>query len=368
MLKMNINRNNYEEFFLLYVDNELSAPEKSVVEIFLENNPDLQEEMIMLQQSIVKPDAVVFENKQSLLKEEAVAEADEKLLLLLDNELNGEEKAAVEKLIANNTPVKAAWDIFQQTKLAADDAVVFEDKQSLYRKEAGRVVALRWWRVSVAAACIGFALLAGITYYINAGKTVASETAVTKPAPIKNNKPPETNQSQQKLPAVGTSVTETVTENESIQKEKIPLEKISVQKEKILPRSLDKNENDAVAGDDKNNQKPSNNLPEPYFEKLNSPASNNNDIATVLPKTQEVNSNEIKDKSNEDAVASVVPTSFTDNSTEDKSQPLLEEENKKGRTKLGGFFKKMKRLLERKTNTTSNGNNIKVANMSFAVQ
>ena len=48
----NINRHNYETFFLLYIDNELSVTEKKTVDEFVDANPDLQEELIMLQQSI----------------------------------------------------------------------------------------------------------------------------------------------------------------------------------------------------------------------------------------------------------------------------------------------------------------------------
>ena len=43
---MNINRDNYEEFFLLYADNELSVQEKNAVEDFVRQHPDLEEELV----------------------------------------------------------------------------------------------------------------------------------------------------------------------------------------------------------------------------------------------------------------------------------------------------------------------------------
>ena len=60
---MNINRNNYEEYFLLYTDNELSEAERKMVDAFVAANPDLQEELLMLQQSVVKPMEVDFPGK-----------------------------------------------------------------------------------------------------------------------------------------------------------------------------------------------------------------------------------------------------------------------------------------------------------------
>ncbi len=52
---MNITRQNYEEWLLLYVDNELSLAERIVVDDFLAANPDLQQELEMLQQSTFQP-------------------------------------------------------------------------------------------------------------------------------------------------------------------------------------------------------------------------------------------------------------------------------------------------------------------------
>jgi hypothetical protein len=64
---MNINRHNYETFFLLYIDHELSVVERKAVDEFVQANPDLEEELVMLQQSILPTDRIVFEDKGSLL-------------------------------------------------------------------------------------------------------------------------------------------------------------------------------------------------------------------------------------------------------------------------------------------------------------
>ena len=45
---MNIDRNNYEEFFLLYVDGELDATQQLAVENFVQQNPDLAVELKMI--------------------------------------------------------------------------------------------------------------------------------------------------------------------------------------------------------------------------------------------------------------------------------------------------------------------------------
>jgi hypothetical protein len=45
---MNINRHNYEEYFILYMDNELDSDDRRMVEAFVLQHPDLKEELDIL--------------------------------------------------------------------------------------------------------------------------------------------------------------------------------------------------------------------------------------------------------------------------------------------------------------------------------
>jgi hypothetical protein len=69
-MAMDINRNNYETFFLNYLDRELSPADRQSVEKFISENADLQKEFLLLQQTILSPTDVIFEPKTSLFREE----------------------------------------------------------------------------------------------------------------------------------------------------------------------------------------------------------------------------------------------------------------------------------------------------------
>src|SRR6185369_10739699 len=152
---MNINRHNYEEFFLLYVDNELSAADRNAVELFVRENADLEEELNMLQQTVFNADAVVFDNKTSLLKEEITA-LQENLLLYIDDELDTAGKLNTEKLLKADGAANKELALLRQTKLQPDTAIFFANKKILYRKERTRVIDLPWRRIAVAAILLGF--------------------------------------------------------------------------------------------------------------------------------------------------------------------------------------------------------------------
>jgi hypothetical protein len=176
---VSINRYNYEEYFLLYVDNELSASERKQVESFVQENPDLEEELMMLKQSQLKPDtSLVLENKSGLFKSEqhnliSLENYETFFLLYVDDELSVEERRAVELFASNHPAQQQELDILMQTRITPETSVVFPDKATLYKKVGSeKVVVFKVWRIVAVAAM--FLLAVGI-WWLNSG------TGTTKP-------------------------------------------------------------------------------------------------------------------------------------------------------------------------------------------
>jgi hypothetical protein len=168
-----INRDNYEEFFLMYVDGELSTTDKEMVEAFVQLHPDLQEELAMLQQTVLLPDDdIIFTDKNLLFKHtESVTTAnidEEKLLLYIDNELAVQDKAALETALLSNVTLQQDLTLLQQTKLPLE-TIACPNKEALYKEEKKRrVVYMRWQYM--AAAAIVFGLVATVYFVVPSGK------------------------------------------------------------------------------------------------------------------------------------------------------------------------------------------------------
>jgi len=124
-----ITRDNYEEFFLLYIDNELSVADREAVERFIAHHPDLQEDWKALLHCRLLPDTpLVFPDKAALYS--IGAEEEEDVL----------------------------------PRFSPDLSIVFPDKASLYKEEEDkRIVWLPWLRVGIAAATIGIVALLVVT-------------------------------------------------------------------------------------------------------------------------------------------------------------------------------------------------------------
>ena len=161
---MNINNHNYEEFFILYWDDELSAEQKKKVESFVEENNELQEEFRLFGETRFLPDKNSgFKGKELLLINENplidFSNYNDLLLSYIDDELTTDQKIAVEKFAVIHPAVHQEMNILKKTKLQAEPAVVFPDKSILYRREVkARVISISWRKVAVAAALV---LIAG---------------------------------------------------------------------------------------------------------------------------------------------------------------------------------------------------------------
>jgi len=178
---MTINRNNYEELFLLYVDGELSPQDAAAVEDFVRQNPDLGAELDVLGQTKLDIAAVAYPDRNGLYRRQHLAELapqqQELLLLYIDGELDN---AKIPQARAMEYRQELA--LLQRTKLEPE-ILVFPGKKSLYRRERKPVV-FYLSRFAAAAVMAGLVILGAVLLKQSPQKTtlvIARTTPVSTP-------------------------------------------------------------------------------------------------------------------------------------------------------------------------------------------
>lgn len=381
---MKISRHNYEEFFLLYVDNELSSEDRRMVEDFVQLHPDLNEELELLSQFKFTPDDdIVFDNKEELLKVNLPAgqaggetplninNYEESFLSYIDNELTAGEKAAVEQLVKINPSAKKELDLLLQTKLQPE-TIVFANKESLYRKEEKiRSLPVRWWRAAAAILILALGLTAVLVMNNKSidDVPVAKNPGTPKVSPVENkvdqpvqeamadnnNSIAPANQQasagkddkQSAAPAYAQQNNEREKENKQAQKVISPANNpLPVQKEEVL-----------IAN---NNNKPSNNLPTPE----NNPYVNGENpvVAKVNTPNEKTEIKNIPAVTNQPAPPSnIIQATYTNNGEE-----LVQNDGKKN--KLRGLFRKAARTFEKRTDIDPTDDDNRLLVGGFAIK
>ncbi|HWJ27659.1 MAG TPA: hypothetical protein VNS32_14025, partial [Flavisolibacter sp.] len=156
-----IHLGNYEEFFVLYMDNELSEEQVKMVDDFLAANPDLRAEFEILMSTKLPLEEFNFDKQDLLAENMKLTSVDEDLLLYIDNELPADKKKPIELELASNKDYQLQHQVLLQTKLDPSEHIAYPNKKELYRRTE-RVIVFRAW-IKVAAAIIIIAA-AGILY------------------------------------------------------------------------------------------------------------------------------------------------------------------------------------------------------------
>lgn len=148
---MQINQHNYEEFFLMYVDNELSVPEKEMVEAFIIQHPELAAELELLKQTVLNiEEPVDFAGKEKLIRRPELTE--EELLVYLDGEAGKELAGTIEQAAKSNDAVKLELETLRKLYLKADLSVQYPAKEKLYKR--GAVRSMDWRKLAIAASLL----------------------------------------------------------------------------------------------------------------------------------------------------------------------------------------------------------------------
>ena len=344
---MNINRHNYEEYFILYLDNELSSDDRRMVEDFAEKNPDLKEDLdILLQSKLVPNNHITFAAKDELMRSTEStpihsSNYEEWLLLYTDNELSKQQQEEVEKFVETTPLAKTDLELLQKAKLQPEE-IIFPYKESLYRRaERVPVVSIRWWRIAAAAVLV---LAMGITAItlVNNNSTNEKETGITLksgPGEIENStltnittdqqEPKNDSKKENENPEINS-----LAKKESDQKNSTPN---PTKKFEIANNKSEDGNNNAIA----NNQPPTNNLPVPEYT-----ADRQRNLDAV---TDVINNEKSQTSTNKPEFA--VTTGFTKPYINTVATGYSDEtESDESKSKLRGLLRKATRFFERRTN------------------
>jgi len=136
---MNINKDNYEAFFLDYYEGNLSGTGIEEMFSFIESHPEVKEEFEGFEAVALIPDeSVHYYGKESLKKNAGdtalvitPANVDEYLVAELEGTLTAEEHKLLKKFLTENPRFEKDRELFKCSKLYPDSSIRFADKASL---------------------------------------------------------------------------------------------------------------------------------------------------------------------------------------------------------------------------------------------
>jgi len=375
-----INRHNYEEFFLLYVDNELNTSLRHAVEDFAKQNPDLAIELDMLMQVKVLPGEIMFADKEILLRTEGESidetNHEEYFLLYIDNELSDAKRAEVEMYVLQHPALQDEFTTLKQSVLAPE-AISYNNKETLYRKEVRRTVYFKSWQLAAAAIFIGACLTGWWMMQKPSGNiivaTVPSQVkqgpATTKPAETVSENVQQDNLQQTEQPAI---------EQQTIAQQPAPAVKKAKKAATTLAGKSSKKivQVNDIAGNNKNKEEapPLVIIPHPsithnQFNDPKEPPVQTQDVADVqkdiAQKQNDVTGLGAPGKTENNAYKNY-PVAYKEINTSDDESSLHVGMFDLNKTKVKTLFKKAGRMFSNKsTNLSDEDGKLQVANFEI---
>ena len=134
---ININRHNYEEIFIDYLDGNLDYHDVAELMLFLSENPELDAELEDLQNVIINIKQDRLPNKNLLKKEEGTLSGsiiDDKCIAKLEGDLNKEELKSFNSQLFNNVKLRNNLLLILKTKLKKDENIVYPFTKELKKQ------------------------------------------------------------------------------------------------------------------------------------------------------------------------------------------------------------------------------------------
>jgi hypothetical protein len=134
---MQINRENYETYFIDFIDGKLTPSDEEIFRDFLKSNPDLAKELEGLEIVTLMPEEIGFSSKKSLRKSDSPVGVDSRLDYLciakVENDLTQAETIELDDIVRDSETAKKNLFEYTQTRLVPDINIAYKDKLKLKR-------------------------------------------------------------------------------------------------------------------------------------------------------------------------------------------------------------------------------------------
>ncbi|MGM0612949.1 MAG: hypothetical protein ACQESM_05535 [Bacteroidota bacterium] len=139
-----ITEDNYETWFIAFVEGNLSKDEESCLHTYLNQNPEKQKELEFFKATKLQPEEVTFENKSQLKAIAIVPVAgidasnyEQKMIARIEGDLSLNEINDLNEFIKQNPGLKQEFEWFKKSRLKEDKAIAFPDKRELRKYTIG---------------------------------------------------------------------------------------------------------------------------------------------------------------------------------------------------------------------------------------
>jgi len=158
-----ITRDNYEPYFVDYLEGNLPEDQIDQFLDFLNQNPDLKEELHLFEEVVLPEENIVFQDKQQLRKGQTDEKQlhENKVIAYLEGDMDIHESRAFGAYLNQHPELQKEYKQFEKTRLIPDLSIRYTAKNKLYHKPA-RTVVMNW----VARAAAVVVLLWGINSLI----------------------------------------------------------------------------------------------------------------------------------------------------------------------------------------------------------
>lgn len=173
-----INRNNYEKYFIDFIEGNLDKSLHDELQAFLILNPDLQQELDGLDEIKLSSNKAVFIEKNLLKKQSELiineSNLDDICIAYYENDLHTGEKTDLINYISKNPGKKHDFKLFEKIYLKPDYSIIFDKKSQLNKF---RIKTKLYYKIAATAAVTLGLIISFLLFNL---KPLKEKTAVVK--------------------------------------------------------------------------------------------------------------------------------------------------------------------------------------------